>query len=413
MPSLTDGTIRHALKRLEKSRKQESLTDGEGRGTGRLVLILKPMPTRVTAEWMAQQWRDGKRTKAKIGSYPAMSLAEAREIFHRDYAGVILKGSSIKIAGDTRPGTVADLFEAYVKNLCDAGKASWRDAEKGLNKIADVLGRNRLARDIGPDDVLGVLRPIYERGKRAMADHVRSYIRSAYSWGIKAEHDYRSTSPRRFKLTNNPAGGIPTEPKIVGSRWLDDEEFVQLYRWLECPDAPVHPPYTRAVRVLMLTGQRVEEIASLHVDQWDAKEQIIDWSKTKNGKPHAIPVPAIAAELIESIVPNKFGWYFPSAMDPEKPVSAGTLYSFMWRQRDRGVIPIVTNRDLRRTWKTLAGKAGVPKEIRDRLQNHTLQDVSSKSYDRWNYMPEKRAGMKKWDKFVTNLLSKKRHRIAA
>jgi hypothetical protein len=100
-------------------------------------------------------------------------------------------------------------------------------------------------------------------------------------------------------------------------------------------------------------------------------------------------------------------------MDPSKPVSAGTLYSFMWRQRDRGVIPVVTNRDLRRTWKTLAGKAGVPKEIRDRLQNHTLQDVSSKSYDRWNYMPEKRAGMKKWDAWVTRLLTRKALKPAA
>ena len=34
MPSLTEGAIRHALKRVEKSRKQEVLTDGEGRGTG-------------------------------------------------------------------------------------------------------------------------------------------------------------------------------------------------------------------------------------------------------------------------------------------------------------------------------------------------------------------------------------------
>ncbi len=80
----------------------------------------------------------------------------------------------------------------------------------------------------------------------------------------------------------------------------------------------------------------------------------------------------------------------------------------MWRQREREVIPVVTNRDLRRTWKTLAGQAGLSKEIRDRLQNHRLQDVSSKSYDRWNYMPEKRTAMKKWDAFVQAMLNKKR-----
>jgi integrase len=413
VPSLTDGKIRQALKRVGQSGNQEDLIDGDGRGTGRLVLVLKPMPTRVTADWMAQQWRDGKRTKKKLGAYPSMSLAKAREVFKRDFADMIQKGRSIKTAGDTRPGTVADVFEAYVQYLKDAGKMSWKETEKGLNKIADTLGRNRLAREIEPDEITEVIRPIYERGCRAMADHVRGYIHAAYSWGMKSEHDYRTSSPRRFKLVYNPAAGIPTEPKKVGTRWLDEEEFVRLYRWLECPDAPVHPPYTRAVRILMLTGQRVEEIARLHVDQWDAAERIIDWSKTKNGKPHAIPVPSLAAELIGSIKPNENGWFFPSATDPARPVSHGTLYSFMWRQRDRGVIPVVTNRDLRRTWKTLAGKAGVSKEIRDRIQNHALQDVSSKSYDRWSYMPQKRAAMNVWNKFVRVLLSRKRLKVAA
>ncbi|MCB1393060.1 site-specific integrase [Nitrobacter sp.] len=413
MPSLTDGEIRRALKQVEETGKQFSLVDGEGHGTGRLVLVMKPMPTRVTADWMAQQWRDQKRIKKKLGSYPSMSLSKAREVFKRDFAEMIQKGRSIKIAGDTRPGTVADLFEAYVASLKQAGKPSWKEAEKGFNKVADTLGRNRPARDIEPDEITNLIRPIYERGKRSMADHVRSYIRSAYSWGLKSEHDYRSKSSRRFHLVYNPAAGIPTEPKNVGTRWLDEEEFVRLYRWLECPDAPIHPPYTRAVRILMLTGQRVEEIARLHVDQWDARERIIDWSKTKNGKPHAIPVSKLAAELIESINVNEFGWFFPSAKDPSKPVSHNTLYSFMWRQREREVIPVVTNRDLRRTWKTLAGKAGVSKEIRDRIQNHTLQDVSSKHYDRWNYMAEKRAGMAKWDKFVRAVLAKKHMRAAA
>ncbi|WP_262423119.1 hypothetical protein [Brevundimonas denitrificans] len=85
----------------------------------------------------------------------------------------------------------------------------------------------------------------------------------------------------------------------------------------------------------------------------------------------------------------------------------------MWRQRDNGVIPSVSNRDLRRTWKTLAGQAGVAKEIRDRIQNHALQDVSSRNYDRWDYMPEKRAGMERWDRFVRSLLAKEALRRAA
>ena len=128
---------------------------------------------------------------------------------------------------------------------------------------------------------------------------------------------------------------------MSGTRWLDEEEFVQLYRWLECPDAPVHPPYTRAVRILMLTGQRVEEIARLHVDQWDAQERIIDWSKTKNGKPHAIPVPSIAADLIELIMPDRIRLVLsrPRRIPPTRSAH-GTLYSFMWRQRDREVIPV-------------------------------------------------------------------------
>jgi len=413
MPSLTDGAIRQAIRQVEKSGKQKSLADGEGRGTGRLILILKPMPRRVTAEWMAQQWRDGKRSKRKIGSYPSMSLAGAREVFKRDYANLIQKGRSIRIAGDTRPGTVADLFEAYVESLKDNGKSSWKEVGKGLNSIADTFGRNRPAREIEPDEVVAILRPIYERGARAMADHVRSYVRAAYSWGLKSEHDYRTASPRRFNLVYNPAAGIPTEPKVAGTRWLTEEEFVRLYRWLECPDVPVHPPYCRAVRLIMLTGQRVEEIATLHVDQWDAAERIIDWSRTKNLRPHAIPVPSLAAELIEQIRPNGHGWFFPSAKDPTRPVSHTTLYAFIWRQRERNVIPIVTNRDLRRTWKALAGKTGISKDIRDRIQNHALHDISSKNYDRWHYMPEKRAGMEIWDRFVREMLGKDRSNEAA
>lgn len=404
MPSITDGQVKNALKRVAKAQKPETLVDGEGRGTGRLILVIKPQPTRVTSVFYAQQWRDGKRKLKKLGEYPHMSLADAREVFTRDFSATINKGASIKAQGDTRPGTVGDLFEAYCDWLRDSGKASHKEARKGLNKIADELGRNRLAREIEPADVLAVLRPIYERGARSMADHTRSYIRSAYGWGLRSELDYRSTSPRRFMIVHNPAQDIPTEPKKPGQRWLREEEWVRLWRWLENPDTTVHPPYCRAIRLLMTCGQRVEEIARLHVSQYDPVEKMISWDKTKNGKAHAIPLPELAVELLESIKPNDHGWYFPAMMDPSVPVSHGTLYAFMWRQRDRGVIPHFTNRDCRRTFFTLAGAAGVSKEIRSRLCNHTQTDVSSVHYDRYNMIAEKRQGMALWDAYMRKML---------
>jgi len=369
---LTDGEIRRAIARVERSRKQADLGDGDGRGVGRLVLVLKPMPTRVTADWVAQQFANRKRTRRKLGSYPSMSLAAAREIFERDFAPVIQKKSSIRIAGDTRSGTVADLFQAYVANLRDNGKTSWRDAEKSLENVAETIGRDRPAREVEAAEIVEAIRPIYRRGSKAMADHVRGYVRAAYSWGMQAEHDYRSSAPRRFGIITNPAASIPTEPKKAGTRWLSEEEYVRLYRWLEAPDVRTPLAYTQALRLLMLTGQRVQEITGLHMSQWDASAGIIDWSRTKNGRPHTLPLPSIAAELLSQVKAGPTGWLFPSAADRREPVSHQSLYCFLWRQRDRGVIPLVTNRDLRRTWKTLAGMAGLSKEIRDRIQNHAL-----------------------------------------
>lgn len=267
-----------------------------------------------------------------------------------------------------------------------------------------MVVHNRPAREIETEEIVEVLRPIYDRGSRTMADHGRSYVRAAYSWAMKSELDYRQPVSRRFGIVHNPAAGIPTEPKIAGTRWLTEEEFVCLYNWLDNPSSPVHPSYPRAIQLIMLTGQRVQEIARLNIRQWDEEAQILDWSTTKNDQPHAIPLPSMANDLIKSITPNRHGWFFPSAKDPSRPVDHTTLYAFTWRHRDRGLIPYATNRDLRRTWKTLAGKAGLPKEIRDRIQNHAIRDISSKHYDRWDYMREKREAMETWDGFVRALL---------
>jgi len=66
-------------------------------------------------------------------------------------------------------------------------------------------------------------------------------------------------------------------------------------------------------------------------------------------------------------------------------------------------------RDIRRTVKTLMGKAGIDKAIRDRIQNHSLQDVSSKHYDRYDYLPEKRQALKVWNDYLGLIINPKKN----
>ncbi|MEK9606135.1 MAG: integrase, partial [Gammaproteobacteria bacterium] len=62
-------------------------------------------------------------------------------------------------------------------------------------------------------------------------------------------------------------------------------------------------------------------------------------------------------------------------------------------------------RDLRRTFKTLAGSMGISLEMRNRLQGHALVDVGSIYYDRYDYLDQKREAMEKWTEGLTTVIS--------
>ncbi|EHH2456325.1 integrase, partial [Vibrio parahaemolyticus] len=49
---------------------------------------------------------------------------------------------------------------------------------------------------------------------------------------------------------------------------------------------------------------------------------------------------------------------------------------------------------------------GISKALRDRLQNHALNDVSSKHYDRYEYLSEKRHALNLWESKLQECLLK-------
>lgn len=397
---LTDASIQRAL----KAGKNTQLSDGKGRGTGRLILIIRGQ----TAEWYAQQWLNGRKRLSKIGSYPGTSLADARKRFHAEYVPAIERKADIRFEATQRPGTVQELFEGYIGHLRSQGKRSVVDAEYNLHRLLKSLDRDMPANKLSSEHVAYVLRPIYLRGAASMADHMRGYIQSSYNWAIRAEKDYRSTAPRRFFIEKNPASDIPSEPKKAGERWLTIDELREFWKWLHIRE-PHNPKQhhamresnQRCLRLIILTGQRVEMTTSVRPDM--IHDGCIDWQKTKNGLPHLLPLPAQAYDLLTN--PNEYGWYFPMDTRPAEHVKDTLLYSITQRFCERVGMNRFAPRDLRRTWKTLAGMAGISKSDRDLIQHHSRTDVSSRHYDRYEYLSEKKAAMKRWSEWFADQIA--------
>jgi integrase len=247
---------------------------------------------------------------------------------------------------------------------------------------------------VTPADVAAAIRPVYERGARVQADKVRMYVGAAFRWGFQAAHDYRAAQPVDWGILSNPVEAVPrdTEAERVGSRFLSEAELVALLTWARLGRSRSR----KAIALLALTGQRVREVVEIKSSQWDRSGRLLSWARTKNGKPHVLPVCEEAAAILDSLRPDADGWLFPALGGRPGPMrDAAVLKALKAYARWAGV-PAFSGRDLRRTWKTLAGKAGLTKTERDLLQNHGAGDVSSRHYDRFDYLPEKRAAVARW-----------------
>jgi integrase len=406
---ITESQIKAAIRAAVAGKPRTELHDGGARGAGRLVLVIRGKGTSAapSAEFFAAWYRDGRRVMSKLGSLPSISLANARKRFREEFAPTISAGGIPTSAAATRrhrkeAGTVGELFGAYVANLRASGKRSARVIERSLVAAAETIGSTRAAAEVAPDDVVAHLAAIHERGAKVRAAMVRTYLRAAFAYGMKAEHSYtRRDASAHWGLLNNPVAAIPVAEGVFNARnrFLTPAEVRTFWIWLETFD--VDSKFAPALRLMLATGQRSEEILRITSSTYEPSRALLYWPSTKNGLPHSIPVPHQAAAILEGLHANAHGLFFPCANDPTRPAPAdGLRFVVQLFLKAHPEVPHFMPRDCRRTWKTLAGDAGLSKEMRDRLQNHSKSDISSRHYDRYSYLPERRAAMAKWAAYL-------------
>jgi len=414
---ITESQIRAALRNAPTcGKKSIELKDNGTRGEGRLALIVRPLAGSIAAEWYAVFYSAGKRSLTKMGSYPTLGLVDARKAFRESYAPSISAGSrpsgprTRKRAGVT----VGDLFNAYITHLEATAKpetvASARSALMGTVKrgggAAAAIGASRRAADVRPEHIIPHLSAIHGRGSIVMARHVRSFVSAAFSFAMKSSNSYTQPSGGlTWGITSNPVLAIPVDPEAfrVGERHLTAAEFRAFWEWLSARET--RSGAASALLLVMATGQRPTEILRITDSRYDRNDGSVNWAQTKNDKPHIIPLPAQAVEILNRLVPNREGLFFPGRRRADLPLrycAPGEIVATYVREVGAAHF---TARDLRRTWKTTTGAAGLSKEIRDRLQNHARQDVSSRHYDRYEYLAEKRAAMATWSAYLARILA--------
>jgi integrase/DNA-binding winged helix-turn-helix (wHTH) protein len=409
---ITDSEIQKAIREAQPGGRPIILRDPGERGAGRLTLVVRRGSSQVAAEWYATWHRNGDRHTTQIGRYPALSLKAARALYRDKYLPAIMAGQNPigpKAVQRSYGLTVTDLFEAYVDDLEYKKKKSAGDVRRlllGPKGAVHDIGPRRLAKDVEPTHMTPHLAAIRARGALGQANLVRSYLCAAFSFGIKAPNKYDGSAVGvDWGLTSNPAARIDVDrdARNPRDRALTPQEFARLWWWLH--ERAPHDRRALAVQLMMLTGQRPGEVMRIRLPAISG-DGVMSWPKTKNGRAHAIPLVGIAKALVDSSEPNEFGLFFWSPSRPAVPAAVASARAFIENYLLDTGAKAFTPRDLRRTWKTLAGDAGVNKAVRDLIQNHRTNDVSTRHYDRYDYAREKRNGLMQWDAYVWELLSK-------
>ena len=268
------------------------------------------------------------------------------------------------------------------------------------------------ANEVTKVDIKNILRPIKARGSLVMANRMRSYLSAAFEWAheLESEDDEDGASSLtainvQFFIKINPVVGVKKALKkeTPTERFLTEMEAHTFWQALNNSSMSV---YRKNILMLMLAlGCRVEALAGLRWDEVDLAERLISIhpSRSKNGQHWIIPINDIAYGILSNNPRSHDELLFP-ADNGNEALRADGINQATRRLCEQVSIERFTPKDLRTTFKTLSGKAGLTKEIRDRIQNHALTDVSTKHYDRYDYLKEKRHAMLVWNNYLGNIV---------
>jgi integrase len=343
--------------------------------------------------WIFQYSRDGRSRRMTLGKFPKLSAREAREMVGplAHLVGLGRDPAAEKQEARSDKETLGEAVMAYLQvKKPELRPRTFVETERYLAETAKGLHGRPLAA-INQTELADLLARIAKDSGNATANRFRANLAALYAWAA-----------RQGKVMANPVALTEKRPEQSRDRVLTDHELAAIWNALPASD------YGAIVKLLMLTGQRRDEIGALRWSEIDLSgDGVIHLpaERTKNRKPHMIPLSPAARDILHALSASRG--------DREFVFGRGNGFSG-WSASKTAVdeslakMPDWTLHDLRRSAVTGMAELGVAPHVIEAVVNHYSGHKAGIAgvYNRANHFSERREALNKWAAHVVAQVGK-------
>ena len=387
--TLVDADIR----RLKSADKPRKIKDSNG-----LYLLVSPSGSKL---WRYRFELGGKESVCSLGAYPEVSLAAARQA--RDSMRQLVKQGANpahhkREAARHASAQSSSSFEAVARKWMGR-QPDWRDSyrrqvEKTLaTEVFPVIGAKQFDQ-VTAGDLRGILDPIIDRDARSVAKLIQLWCTAICHFAVleeKAVVNVASSLKGYFKAK-----------KRTHHKPLNEKEIPVFLSRLA--NGAGSESVRIALQLLLLTFVRPGEIRCAVWSEFDLEQRIwtIPAPRMKKNREHVVPLSAQAVALLErlrEIEPHKT-FLFPNVRDGKRHMSPTTLNRYLERLGYGGKF---SAHGFRATASTILNAKLYPPDAIEWQLSHMDRDLTRRSYNRAEYMPERIAMMQDWADYVFGL----------
>lgn len=415
--TLSDKTVRAALKKATAAGKPNTINDGDG-----LTLIARPDGA---GWWRLRYWLASRENRLSLGTYPEVSLADARG--RRDAARRLV-AAGVDTSEKRKAEKVATAAKVEADRLADAGlpgpgtfehvarewlamvheaKVSTGHAERTRVRLEQDafpwLGRRPIG-EIEAPELLQCLRRVEARGALETAHRIKDACGQVFRYGVAIGACQR-----------NPAADLRDALRPVETRHLaaivDPMQAGALLRDMMAYEG--HPVTRAALALSALLLLRPGELRHMEwawID-FDAATltvpaELMKRSKADkaSGPPHAVPLAPQAVAILRDLQPltGHGRFVFPSLLTGERCMSENTVRGAL-RRMDYANDDMTAHgfRAMARTM--IAERLGIAPEVIEAQLAHAVADSLGRAYNRTQYLDQRRHMMTAWADYLDRL----------